>query len=169
MTLREETIKVLREIAAPSSAETRDELANTINRDRHLASGLLSRLEAGSGEETWDGSYWHLCNPDQPPLGRPHVATPAPGENSGRAEADAIVDRFADWLFDTTASVVGPYAGWGGLRRAITEALAEARRSGLEEAAKVVNEEAALATTFVETATYGRAATIIRAIPEKQS
>jgi len=70
-----------------------------------------------------------------------------------REEADAIVDRFADWLFDNNVPTEGRYAGWEGLRLAIADAIAEGKRSVLRDVATEVESGT---DTGLETSDYGK-------------
>jgi len=72
------------------------------------------------------------------------VAPPASANaGTGRATADEIVDRFANWLFDTTGTVTGKYTGWKGMRRAIADALSSEHQRGLAEGERIGIEKAA--------------------------
>ncbi len=256
MNLREETIKVLRPFRDVAKKDIGDDEADTdtfipMRRryaaarlltvgDLRAAAALLSRLEAGSGQETgWQPTHKHpkggmyrllftAWTPDVPcelaifedasgrkyarqlssfnevyealnqeggdanALGRrPHVATPAPGENSERAEVARwmIKNGFATGHGDTITDLLSELS-WQ-----VTERVDKARRSMREEAAKWHDDKVVhLEEKIKENNLYGKqkpsewesvhaanadcrahqshhrlAAAAIRAIPEKQS
>lgn len=216
MNLREETIKVLREaIDAIDSAEASGHALIRQSEHRRAHDHIrdfLSRLEAGSGEETpksepsvgLEGSedkpatdaplqgrtQPRLSGPTEEPCPVVSAPTPAPGENSERAEAKAPVrpeHAFAmvDGLLDASdryneTGSISSLSVRDTLRKEligfIEDQFAAGRRSMREEAAKVA-EDAADARSNPAVTDYGQGAcdcarqieAAIRAIPEKQS
>lgn len=235
MNLREETIKVLREITGNYDPGVDDEFEDRYETEVVVSMGiirsarsLLSRLEAGSGEETGvrldeaaretlakaidcldlegfeetANSLHALINRASqeggdaagPPaetaaVNRRNVATPAPGENSGRAEAqggdllNAILHAHQDYetASETDARRLARKALFAA-KQALFEHIvhmneigfAAGRRSMREEAAKVADAEHNRDRDDDEWAAGSRAACVyladaIRAIPEKQS
>lgn len=261
MNLREETIKVLRPFANvaendigvdEADADTFIPMSMQYARARILivgdlraAAALLSRLEAGSGEETgWqpietapkDGTpilismlyadgdrfehrvvwlperrvwaviveggkliffeadrptHWHRLPP--PPINqeggdaadqdrsrrtgdRPHVATPAPGENSERATivkqlrsavtASGGVDASAELLLTAAVAIEVMARDWLADRK---DSFAAGRRSMREEAANALSMRAQLTDDAMKRGALELCVEMVRAIPEKQS